>query len=406
MITLQKAFDKTNERQIKYLDAIQNNPKHNILRIASTLRSDCVSKFLYYFFEENNINKAKQSIYSGQKLLEFINKWDNFKYFPTQINNFYFLFSDSNELIKNFIEIDIDRIPSKEFRLTNGHTLGYVIQEILKDNKEKALELLDVFEKKHKNYALKEQDAAILKAIIEGDKKGVEELLEFFLLPKNHNKSPDKGMISHKLISYEATVYAKLAWIKSIEVDIDHPLLPKELLPIKPNKEYIIEYDFLKPDYKPNIKTKQEKPKPNAEYRKDIPKNKIEVNKSIIQGLIQQNWEAKYSKQELEDNTNIIYAAFTNPQEFDKTNYAFAKLGSYHISHSDEDFIYIESKPFTNMWTSMKNELDYFFEVINVCFDIMGIKLVDGEQYDNLKKELEIKQNNTGGFFKKLFNKN
>ena len=59
MITLKEAFIKANERQIKYLDAIQNKPKHNIFRIASSLRADHVSKFLYYYFEENNIVKAK-----------------------------------------------------------------------------------------------------------------------------------------------------------------------------------------------------------------------------------------------------------------------------------------------------------------------------------------------------------
>ena len=251
MITLKEAFIKANERQIKYLDAIQNKPKHNIFRIASSLRADHVSKFLYYYFEENNIVKAKQSIYSGQKLLEFMNKLDNNKYFPIQLNKLFFLCSDSEEVTNNFKNFDIESISNLDYRLEAGHTLGFVVQQILKCDNEKALYYLNIYEDNYKNHSLKEYDVEILKAIIDKDKDRIQELLKVYLLPKNHDKSPEKGMLSHGLLSYEATVFAKIAWIKGIEVKIDHPLLPMELLPIKPNENYLIEYDFLKPDYKP-----------------------------------------------------------------------------------------------------------------------------------------------------------
>ena len=211
-------------------------------------------------------------------------------------------------------------------------------------------------------------------------------------------------MISHEFISYEASVLAKLAWINGIEVDIDHPLLPNELLPIQPNDNYEIEYEFLKPGYKPNIKTKEEKPKPNAKYKKYQPKNKIEVTKTIIKQLIIDNWDATYTQKELQDNVDLIYFAFTDPQEFDKVHYEFAKLGNYHISHQDQNYIYIEKKPFTNIFTTFNDEIDYFFDVVNVCFDIMGIQLVDDEQYETLKKQLDNNRNDNRGFFGKLFN--
>jgi len=398
MLTIKELYKNAIEQEEKLLVNKKNNPNYSDVDLSRALKSKNFTKFLYSFFEEKNIVRSKQLLFTVGKCDEFRVKNTEKKISPNM--GIGILLSDSIELINSFKDWQFE---NHNYWLKQG-LLPFVIQEILKDNKEKALELLDVFEKKHKKYALKEQDTAILRAIIKGDKKGVEALLECFLLPKNHKKCNDTLMLHSKLFSLHATGYAKLAWIKGIEVHVDHPLLPMELLPIKPNKEYVIEYDFLKPEYTPNIKTKQEKPKPNAKYRKDIPKNKIEVTKNLIQELIQQNWEAKYSTQELEDNTNIIYAAFTKPQEFDKTNYAFAKLGNYHISYSDKDCIYIESKPFTNMWTSMKNEVDYFFEVVNVCFDIMGIKLVDGEQYNTLKKELEINKNNNTGFLGKLFN--
>ncbi|WP_281847928.1 Imm49 family immunity protein [Olleya namhaensis] len=259
MITLEEAYKNSNDRQIKYLNAIQNKPTHNIFRIASTLRADNISKFLYYFYEENNIEKSKQALYISQKLLEFMNKKENNKYFPTQINKLLFLCSDSKEVIENFKNFNIDSIPNLDYRLSQGHTLGFVVQQILKCNNEKALYYLNIYNKNHKKYVLKKYDIEILEAIINNDRAKIEELLKIYMLPKNHSKSSEKGMLSHDLLSYEVIVYAKLAWIKGIEVNIDHPLLPLELLPINPNQEYIIEYDFLKPDYNPSNNDKKTK---------------------------------------------------------------------------------------------------------------------------------------------------
>nr|WP_321221613.1 Imm49 family immunity protein [uncultured Psychroserpens sp.] len=403
MLSLEEYYQNSLVREKQKINIIKTNPNHNILNIASGLREITGTKFLYQYYINNNLIGGKQELFNSGKLLEFINKHSGFKYFPTQINSFFFILSDSREVLENFKAIILDELGSNSFRITNGHCLGYVIHQILSNNSQEALKYLDIFEKKHKNYALKSKHILILKAIINSNKQEVEELLEFFLLPVNHNKSPDKGMISHKFISIEATVLAKLAWIKGIEVDIDHPLLPKQLLPIQPNDTYEIEYEFLKADYEPNIKTKKEVPKPNAKYKKHPPKNKIEVTKAIIEQLIIDNWDATYTQKELKDNVDLIYLAFTNPQEFDKTHYDFAKLGNYHISHQNKDKIYIEKQPFTNMFTNFKDEIDYFFDMVNVCFDIMGIQLLDGKQYEVLKNQLEQNRDNNRGFFGKLF---
>ena len=40
--------------------------------------------------------------------------------------------------------------------------------------------------------------------------------------------------------------YTKLAWRKGIEVEVNSPLISKELLPIQPLDKYEIPYDFLR----------------------------------------------------------------------------------------------------------------------------------------------------------------
>jgi hypothetical protein len=76
------------------------------------------------------------------------------------------------------------------------------------------------------------------------DKNKIENAITL-LAGKYHKKRNREYSLSNEIISIPALTYAKLAWLKGIEVEIDSPLVPKELLPFKPNNEYW-EYDFMK----------------------------------------------------------------------------------------------------------------------------------------------------------------
>ena len=60
-----------------------------------------------------------------------------------------------------------------------------------------------------------------------------------------HNIRNKHNILLNEFISHPALGYAKLAWLKGIEVEIDNPLVPKELLPFKPLENYLNEYAFL-----------------------------------------------------------------------------------------------------------------------------------------------------------------
>lgn len=398
---IERVYFTNQKREEKNIGIVYNNIDKDYSSFLASANRTQISKFQYYFFYCNDIRIAKQALFTACKCDEHSLKFFDKGFRPTYLTKiFYLLLSDSDELLNSFFNWKFNK---HDYWLKKG-ALGLIIQAILKEDIPKAFELLNVFEDKHKTYPLKQQDANILKAIIENDKKEVEKLLEYFLLPENHKKCNDPLMLHSKLFSLHATGLAKLAWIKGIKVEVDHPLLPMKLLPINPNEEYVIEYDFLKPDYVPNVRKLKELPNPNPKYRKDWPKNTIGITKTLLDELIRQNWDATYTEKELKNNIDVIYEAFTDPQLADTKHYDFAKLGNYHISHSKNGVTYIEERPFSNMWTIMSNEVDYFFEIVNVCFDIMGIKLVDGKQYENLKKILESNSNKKRGFFNRIFN--
>ncbi|WP_133649781.1 hypothetical protein [Paraburkholderia flava] len=62
-------------------------------------------------------------------------------------------------------------------------------------------------------------------------------------------KSQDS--IDDEFMSYTGTLEAKLSWYRGIQVEIDHPLVPMELMPVQFLDHYDDVYDFLKPGWVP-----------------------------------------------------------------------------------------------------------------------------------------------------------
>lgn len=123
------------------------------------------------------------------------------------------------------------------------------IQFFMENNKEgieRNLNLYEIFKTKILRMGKTvELDFEFFKALHVGDKSKMEELLEKLVSLKVLKRKFDNPILN-QYIALPALGYAKLAWRKGIEVDINSPLIPKELLPIQPLDYYEIPYDFLK----------------------------------------------------------------------------------------------------------------------------------------------------------------
>ena len=82
-------------------------------------------------------------------------------------------------------------------------------------------------------------------AMLERNLEKVEAVLREFETPENLKKRSLGSMID-KFISHPTLGYAKLAWRHGLEVEVDSPLVPRELLPVQPLSHYEDAYDFLK----------------------------------------------------------------------------------------------------------------------------------------------------------------
>lgn len=200
---------------------------------------------LYEFFNRGNLAKAKQHFYLCGRLDEFlITKYDE-KILDYGINHLsYALLSDNEALIKRYANL---RHSNYEAMIKGGGTAPmYILQCIIKDDWKEYERVMPIMKTKTVKKFKMEMDAAYYEALAERSKSKLEEILSEFVTPKIHKQRNKAHELINEFISHPAIGYAKLAWLKGIEVKIDSPLVPSDLLPVKPNETYQDDYDFLK----------------------------------------------------------------------------------------------------------------------------------------------------------------
>lgn len=196
------------------------------------------------FFIKNNINKTKLHCYICGLLDEYaINKFDSriLDYGIDHIS--YALLSDNKELIQRYA--DLSHTHYMELVKNGQSTPMYAIQCIIKEDWKQLKWALEILDKKRlaKNKTLM-PDREFYEGMMNNDKQQIEKSLTQLI--KDHKKRNKNKELINEFISHPALGYAKLAWLKGIEVEVNSPLVPKELLIVKSLDNYEIPYSFLK----------------------------------------------------------------------------------------------------------------------------------------------------------------
>lgn len=90
------------------------------------------------------------------------------------------------------------------------------------------------------------QMVSIFSLLLARDAAGLRALIE-----KRHANVKCVWPDLENFISYLGTLETKICWRRGIQIEIDHPLVPMELMPVKPLDHYDDVYDFLKPGWVP-----------------------------------------------------------------------------------------------------------------------------------------------------------
>ena len=113
------------------------------------------------------------------------------------------------------------------------------MQSILRDDFEEVKEFIKFFDDKSSII-----DFNFFNSFITKDEKLMKDMILKVVSPKEHKKRV-KACIFDTTFSEVGLLFAKLAYIKGYKLDINHPLIPMELVEVSPNDEYW-EYDFMK----------------------------------------------------------------------------------------------------------------------------------------------------------------
>lgn len=217
----------------------------------------CEETFAIYDLENQNIKDSKDHFFVCGLLDEY-----QIKNFNSRIPDYGIrhicmpILSDNEDLIKRYAELRYQKHPvyapkSMEEMVDLGDTAitFNTIQHFMAENLDGVRHNLALYEKYKKKILRSgktlEIDYNFFYALLARDKAKIEEAIKALLAPRVHKLRNDSPVLG-EIVSFPALGYTKLAWRYGIEVEIDSPLIPKELLPIEPLDHYEIPYEFLK----------------------------------------------------------------------------------------------------------------------------------------------------------------
>jgi hypothetical protein len=229
-----------------WIEAITKDPTPQIYNQgADILWYDHEKKALESLYIKNNLEEARQHYYTCGCLDEFrILNYDG-KILDYGLNHLaYAMLSDNPSLIKRYADLKHSQYDKM---IKNGNTAPtYVLQCLIKDDWDEYERVMPIVKTKSvKKYKL-ELDAAYYEALADRNKLKIEEILAEFVTPKVHKQRNKYHELVKEFVSHPALAYTKIAWLKGLEVQVNSPYIPMELMPVKPNQDYIEEYDFLK----------------------------------------------------------------------------------------------------------------------------------------------------------------
>lgn len=222
--------------------------------------SDLYSDLGYYFLIKNDLTKSKMYFSTASYIDIYLTR--NYNKSHSRFLDFdiprgvFPVFTDNKPMINMYSKLRYQKGNNAELSMEEMVLQGEsavwcnTVQFFMANDIQGIERNLNIIEtltlpKLSKNQQELKIDYEFYKALLLKDKSKCEELLEQLVSSKTHKKRNDNAILN-KYVSQPALGYAKLAWRLGLEVDVNSPLIPKEILPIVPLDNYEIPYDFLK----------------------------------------------------------------------------------------------------------------------------------------------------------------
>lgn len=237
------AWERVTDERIRcYLKDYHNINRGSVLLNISPLSQD---RGLKCFFVDGDVAAAKRNFFVASKLAMASQIADNssLNVFATNAPFLYGLLSDSPEIYGWLAHAEL----MEEAYVKGPQFVFHQYQLVLRHDDDALCQTIATVAKKGggRNRYLAQAGHDFFSLLLKQDKEGLQVLIE------NQVKMKSEHELEGKFLARIAVIHAKLCWYRGIEVQIQNPLVPMPLMPIKPLDAYDVEYEFLRPGWTP-----------------------------------------------------------------------------------------------------------------------------------------------------------
>ncbi|NKB15533.1 hypothetical protein GO303_04913 [Ralstonia solanacearum] len=200
------------------------------------------------YFIEHDVEKCKQYYHLASKLTLASVGQDGGAEFEVGVDILAALLSDSREVIEAIASVETPALVKERSNPLNNRFHVYMLQLAIRGEDETLHAMVEKIAKHGRKPLRAEcvEGRDFYSLLLKRDKVALEKLIQ-----EKHAPIKSHDPIDEDFMSYFGTLEAKLCWYRGIPVEIDHPLVPMELMPIRPLAAYDDVYDFLKPGWVP-----------------------------------------------------------------------------------------------------------------------------------------------------------
>jgi hypothetical protein len=200
------------------------------------------------YFIDGDMKALKQNFYTASQLtcakLRFEDK-EAYVNVRQTIN--WALLSDNPDIINTIANLETPTLINARHKPLDYGFQAYMWQAAIKSDYETLAEKIEKLAKNGRkaDRLLCSEKKDFFSLLIQEDKQGLEDLI------LRGAKQKEGSPLMDDFVAELSTYQAKLCWFRGIPVEIDSPLVPMDLMPIKPLEHYDDVYDFLQPNWIP-----------------------------------------------------------------------------------------------------------------------------------------------------------
>lgn len=206
------------------------------------------TRAIYAYFVKRDVTALRQNCYLATKLILASVDEDGGASFSVGGDFLYALLSDNRDVINALARVETPELLKERHNPLSSRSHVYMLQLAIRGEDEILEEMIAKFAKNGRK--AKRSEAAegkdFFSLLLQRDRVGLQELIQ-----TKHAQIKSANPYEEDFMSFLGTLEAKLCWFKGIPVEINSPLVPMELMALKPLERYDDVYDFLKPGWVP-----------------------------------------------------------------------------------------------------------------------------------------------------------